>query len=465
MAITAQTQLPVGLAIRLLLDSVSYSNALPPWFETLTIDYAARERLIRQEIDRYEKGTNASRAFEISVPKRTGGKNTWIVPSINDQIICQACISSFAHQLEQTTLDRKRVFGVLLNTDPTRLAFLEDQVQAWSRFSAFTQQRCATSECMLQIDIKEAFNNIKPNKVFDLVRGKCGYLPAILLLEKMLGDLSSPGNGFPFINDGVFFVGNAYLSEVDQAVGRVNPDFVRFVDDYRVFGPSTSVLETQLAALRPRLREIGFEINEAKLKLGTGTEYLEAVSRLQDGATEKTQYIDAAVQPGVFRAEDMHAQVMRILVAPEEYLNQGFARQLMAALRRMRVRALFSDKQGYQGSPEGQFATLLSDNAPVIDRICELLEGYAQDASNAWRLIWILNLCKSVKIDSISDSARRARLEDVLKRIGRSDTLPMVVRLWSSTMPDFPDPPNMSKNVEELHNLDYIAQGVACYGG
>jgi hypothetical protein len=464
MAAPAQTRLPVGLAIRLLLDSVSYSNALPPWFETLTIDYAARERRIRQEIDRYERGTNTSLAFEVSVPKRTGGKSTWIVPSVNDQIICQACISSFAYQLERVTLDRARVFGVLLNTDPTRLAFLEDQVQAWSRFSAFTQQRCLTNECMLQIDIKEAFRNIAPQKVFEFVRKKCGDLPAIRLLEKMLADLSSPTNGFPFINDGVFFVGNTYLSEVDQAVGNVNPDFVRFVDDYRLFGPSTSALETQLAALRPRLREIGFEINEAKLKLGTGTEYLEAVSRLQDGATEKTQYIDAAVQPGVFRAEDMLAQIKQSLLAPDEYLHQGFARLLMAAIRRMRVRALFSDEQGYSDSPADQFETLLSTDAQAIDLICELLEGYAQDASNAWRLIWILNVCKSITFDSIPDRASRVRLEAVVERIGRSNTLPMVVRLWSSTMPGFPSPQRLSKHVEELHDLDYVAQGIACYG-
>ena len=465
MATAARTRLPVELAIRLLLDSVSYSNALPPWFETLTIDYSARERRIRQEIDLYEKGADARRAFEVSVPKRSGGNNTWIVPSINDQIICQACISSFAYELDQKALDRERVFGVLLNTNPTRLAFLEDQVQAWSRFHAFTQQRCSANDCMLQIDIEQAFRNIKPQNFFDFARTKCGDLPALRLLEKVLADLSPPGNGFPFTNDAIFFLGNTYLSEVDRAVGNVNPDFVRFVDDYRLFGPSTSVLETQLAALRPRLREIGFEINEAKLKLGTGTEYLEAVSRLQDGATEKTQYIDAAVQPGVFRAEDMLAQVMRILLAPDEYLNQGFARMLMAAIRRMRVRALFSDKQGYTDPPQDQFVTLLTDDVQVIDRICELLEGYAQDTSNAWRLIWILNLCKSVTIDSISDPERRARLEGVLQGIRRSDTLPTVVRLWSSTMPDFPDPPKISKNVEELHDLDYVAQGAACYGG
>jgi hypothetical protein len=35
---------PVQLAIRLLLDSVSYSNALPEWFDVLVIDYNDRAR-------------------------------------------------------------------------------------------------------------------------------------------------------------------------------------------------------------------------------------------------------------------------------------------------------------------------------------------------------------------------------------------------------------------------------------
>src|SRR5947209_6016826 len=113
MGASTHTALPVNLGIRLLLDSLSYSSALPPWFEVLTIDYAARERRIREAIERYEKDALPGPAFEVSVPKRNGRPSIWIIPSINDQIICQTCISDFARQLEHATIDRARVFGAL----------------------------------------------------------------------------------------------------------------------------------------------------------------------------------------------------------------------------------------------------------------------------------------------------------------------------------------------------------------
>jgi len=48
---------PVPLAIRLVLDSVSYSNPLPDWFDTLTIDYAARGEAIRRRHQRLSRGS------------------------------------------------------------------------------------------------------------------------------------------------------------------------------------------------------------------------------------------------------------------------------------------------------------------------------------------------------------------------------------------------------------------------
>src|SRR5271155_2162949 len=138
------------LAIRLLLDSVSYSNALPEWFESLTVDYLAREGTVRESARRYLNGEHPKAPFEIDVPKRSGGSNSWVIPSINDQIILQACISAVAQDVEQKCIDSKRVFSCLYNTNPNRLAFLEDQVEAWTRFQLETQDRCASEDCILQ---------------------------------------------------------------------------------------------------------------------------------------------------------------------------------------------------------------------------------------------------------------------------------------------------------------------------
>jgi hypothetical protein len=50
------SSLPIGLAVRLTLDSTSYTNIAPEWFEPLTIDYRRREVGLRRRISQYLTG-------------------------------------------------------------------------------------------------------------------------------------------------------------------------------------------------------------------------------------------------------------------------------------------------------------------------------------------------------------------------------------------------------------------------
>src|SRR5690348_11778652 len=96
----------VQLAIRLLLDSVSYSNPLPEWVDVLVIDYDSRTERIFKALSGYFERTTPKKPFEIDVPKRFGTPKTWVVPSVNDQIVIQACVSSIAQTLEERCIDR-----------------------------------------------------------------------------------------------------------------------------------------------------------------------------------------------------------------------------------------------------------------------------------------------------------------------------------------------------------------------
>jgi hypothetical protein len=156
---------PIPLAIRVLLDSVSYTNAVPEWFEPLTIDYTAREATIRRLIGGYLRNAQPQKPFKIVVPKRDGQSNTWIVPSINDQIICQSCVTVVAASIQSKAIDRTKVFSCRLNTEPNYLLFLEDQVSAWASFQARALAMCADKTCVLQIDLKNAFDSIPLSKM------------------------------------------------------------------------------------------------------------------------------------------------------------------------------------------------------------------------------------------------------------------------------------------------------------
>ena len=59
---------PTQLAIRLLLDSVSYSNAVPEWVDVLTINYRGRENRINKALTDYFAGAIPRIAFALIRP-------------------------------------------------------------------------------------------------------------------------------------------------------------------------------------------------------------------------------------------------------------------------------------------------------------------------------------------------------------------------------------------------------------
>jgi hypothetical protein len=455
--------LPIQLAIRLLLDSVSYGNAAPEWFEPLLINYSAREDRIRKTISQYLNGDRPQPPFQISIPKRNNNENVWIVPSTNDQIIIQACVSAIAKRIEDKFIDPAKVFSSRLNRDPNRLAFLEDQVSAWARFQIESQSRCSQSSCVLQIDIKDAFENITIDKFMSFIKRANANSTAVQLIGVFLKEYAKYGKGLPFLNDSIFFLGNAYFYNADEIIRKYSRNFVRYVDDYKIFGTSRSSLESMFPKIRSDLKAIGFELNENKIWLGTAEEYLESASKLTFAQTEESKYIDSAIQPGVFRPNDMMEQVRACLDKPEDRLHQGFGRLQMASIRRMRVRGMYSDAKGLEKSPADQFRDSLSRDPQTIDRICELINSYYNSKGNTWRLMWLLFLCKDVQRRDI-DSALRDKLASSMEQITRSTDMPLVVRLWALPMDKYPSSERWKKNIEDLHALSYEDRGKFCYG-
>ena len=166
---------PVQLAIRLLLDSVSYSNALTEWVDALVIDYYGRIKRINQALSDYSEGAIPRKAFEIEVPKKFGTPKTWVVPSVNDQIAIQACVSSISDRIEGRCIDRAVVYSSRLNRDPKRLSFLENQVDAWAEFQSVVHARCAADQCLLQIDLKDAYDRIQRPSFFEISKRENGF--------------------------------------------------------------------------------------------------------------------------------------------------------------------------------------------------------------------------------------------------------------------------------------------------
>src|SRR5437667_7137884 len=315
------SSLPIQLGTRLVLDSISYTNPLPPWLEAVAVDYEARENAINHKIKKYLAGDVPRRPYEIEIPKKNGERKPWKVPSVNDQIIAQVCVSALAERIWRT-VDEAVVLSYHYNTDPNRLQLTASQVSSWKQFQNETERRCRTSsDCLLQIDLKDAFESIDRVKFFDFLQDLALKSVEVALLKLMLTSFSGSNSGLPLVNDSIFFIGNAYLQVVDQLVRKHSTNFIRFVDDYHIFSDSRDYLEKLLEQVSQELASIGFKINTRKVKLGSAEDYLEALAQ---GKYAKTKEVDGSgISAAAFDdviAPDVLANIVRNALADPTYL-------------------------------------------------------------------------------------------------------------------------------------------------
>jgi len=418
---------------------------------------------MQRKVIEYLHGVRPKAAFSVQVPKKSGRLKTWLVPTVNDQVIFQTCVSVIAESVSASSLDRGRVFSYRFSADPNRLALIEDPISSWNDFQNETRRRCISNECLLQFDIADAFASIvRPRFAEFLARVACDK-QAAALLSMLIESFSDGAAGLPLINDSVFFLGNAYLSEVDKVVEARTSNFIRFVDDYRVFGKSRESLAQLLEDIERRLRPLGFEINSDKVRLGTGQEYLDAVSHIgyeeSTGLARRTRegskYIEAAIFKDIIEPGALVDLVHKTVLSPDEHLNEGLGRLQLAALKKIRVNGRIACERNYPRSLREDFSGQLSRNVDVMRAVRELLEAYSRDHQQTWRSIWLLYLSEDIDISQIRDRETARFLKATLQVISKADDVPPVVKLWANA----PFKRVEEEAIEQLHDSEYLECG------
>ena len=406
----------MALAARLVFDSISYSNSLPPWSDPVMESFAGEEGAIRKRISKYLDGETPSRPFTIAVPKRSGDKKYWQLPSVADQIVIQASVSAIAEKVHKT-LDQRHVWSYRYNTNPNHVQLTESQISLWKQFQDETDKRCKTrSGCLLQLDLENTFESINRDKFFAFLEEIAPKHVAVSLLKHVVESISGDVTGLPLINDSMFFLANAYLTIVDQIISRHTDNFIRFVDDYRIFGTERGVLESILGAIEKDITAVGFKLNKLKTKLGSGEEYLEALANGKYATTTVVDgYVSAVVLDDVAAPELVLKLVARALENPDELLTEGFGRLSIGAIRRIRLNHLIAQTKNYPSSPFDGYINSLLENKDLISRAAELLATYATRSDEQWRAAWLINLLEDVPRGTAKT------LDDLLEAIIKSD--------------------------------------------
>ncbi len=459
-------QFPIQLATRLVLGPISYTSPLPLWLETLTVDYSARDQSINGKIGQYLNGIRPRPPFRIMVPKRNGAKRFWVVPSINDQIIIQAVVCLIAQGVDRT-INEGNVLSYRYNTHRNRLQLTNSQISAWNQFQSETDRRLKSRPHLLQLDLQEAFPNINRAQFVAFVGDLVPHRSALELFTILLDSFAGQNAGVPLVSDSLFFLGNGYLSVVDKIVRRYSTNFIRFVDDYRVFGESRESLERILSSVSRDLEGMGFKVNVSKIKLGSSEEYYDALAKGRYAATgkvSKDDYISAAVFEDVVEPELLVELVARALKNPERYLNEGAGRLTLGAVRRMRLDAVAGRIRAYIESPRDRFTQLLARDGELVGAAVDLLESYSRAADEEWRIVWLLYLMEDMQEVKWSRRKLVERMSRTVRTIEKNPNMPPVVRLWAKRVL-IGDPVLAANVLEEIHEADYLDAGVRCLGG
>src|SRR5260370_42658273 len=108
---------------------------------------------MQRRVIEYLDGVRPKSVFSVQVPKKNGRLKTWIVPTVNDQIIFQTCLSVIAESLYKRSVNPNRVFSYRYNTDPNRLALIQAPIRPSNEFQTHTRPRYLSEELIHQYDI------------------------------------------------------------------------------------------------------------------------------------------------------------------------------------------------------------------------------------------------------------------------------------------------------------------------
>jgi hypothetical protein len=442
------------MATRIVLEDVWYSNALPEWYTPEDVDHDARGDLLLSRATRYLNGASPQSAFHVSVPKINGGARSWVVPSVNDQIIFHACVEELAPKIEQG-FDHARIYSCKRNDDANKLAFLEPQAKAFTKFVNDTRARLSQGLWVLEIDLLEAFRSVRLRNFLAFVQSLSPGSPEAALIAKFTSTWSVAQPGIPFLNDSMFFLGNAYLKVVDHVVDRFTRNYIRFADDYRVFARNRTEAEALYERINGALQGVNLRINPRKVRVVAGSnaeDGFAAVGNRWDPAIHGGEYIRSLVmEPAA--VSDL---TRRVLVKPERYLNEGVGRLLLGAYRRFSLDRAIARREGLRDNQSGQFTRLLLSDPRMLGLIADRLSYFSNRPGDTWRTIWMIYLIEQI--------GQQQRFQSTLQKIENNRQFAPATRLWARRcrLGKHGEPERLPN--ESLHDLDYVEAGRRCYG-
>ena len=206
----------------------------------------------------------------IDVPKKDLSLRPGAVPEIIDRIYYQALCNAIAPDIDKKLdfNDDKFVFSYRLSheADDDSYMFIDPSI-AYNDFISYQNSLCENAEYsyILETDVANYFERIYHHNLIDLLEGLNCDMEIVTALAQLLRKWNE---GLSYgIPQGLWpsdLLGNVYLRYLDFTMKSENFQYIRYVDDVRVFCKNKKDAKLALIKINQTLRSLGLNIQPSK---------------------------------------------------------------------------------------------------------------------------------------------------------------------------------------------------------
>jgi len=246
---------------------------------------SARERWLDRVRAKLAAGYRPQSAVVTDIPKGNGGVRPGTLLTLEDQVVYAAAIGAILPSVNSGLhWSQGRVdFSNRLSEAPRRVEWFTSRFLSWSNFRTESIKRTNESGHFVVLsDITGFYENIDLTTLLSDLRALGCDNGVIQLLETCLNRWCAiPNRGIPQGFSPSDVLAKIYLNPVDQAVVDFNINYIRYVDDIRIFCEEKSSCKSSLMFIAQALRRRGLNLQSAKTRILSGTH----ARKIFEGAT------------------------------------------------------------------------------------------------------------------------------------------------------------------------------------
>jgi hypothetical protein len=268
--------------------------------------------------------------LSIDLPKRGFTLRPGIVPLIDDRITYQAIADLFIQHFDaEPNVYSNKSAGI--NSDQVFIL----GVELWIAFQNKIEEYCHQYAFIVETDVTAYFDHINHKLLLSRITDIFGDvieqrdLNCIkVILERMWGRWNVgfiKNFGIPQINDASSLMANLYLDELDKWLVSQKFQYLRYVDDIKIFAESEPQARKALAGLIVKMREMGLFVASGKTKIQQTTEVLGELARGRNRVRDIELDLDSA-EPEKMNsaAKEMNDYFLSLVNEPREFNDRLF---------------------------------------------------------------------------------------------------------------------------------------------